>query len=283
MMAPFSLLSVGANVLLKSLGLFSATSAVRCSCVVPVIKCFSTTTGSPPKRPLTAYMKYVQEMQPTFIRQNPGVKNVDIVRKIAQQWRMLTPEQKQPFQDASLAAREQYKLAVEKYKAQLTPAQSAAIAVERRQKMAKRKAIRKKKELNALGKPKRPRSAFNIFMAEHFEEARGTTMQAKMKSLTDDWKILNIPQKQIYTQLAEDDKVRYKNEMQSWEEHMTEIGREDLVRRKARRPKKATATKDRKNKSKVTVLKAKAPRKKTAVKKAASGTTAEKTVKSTKK
>ncbi|XP_051529730.1 transcription factor A, mitochondrial-like isoform X2 [Myxocyprinus asiaticus] len=179
MMAPFSLLSVGADVLLKSLGLFSTASAVRCSCVVPLIKSFSTTTGGPPKRPLTAYMKYVQEIQPTFNRQNPGVKNVDIVRKIAQQWRMLTPEQKQPFQDASLAAREQYKLAVEKYKAQLTPAQSAAIAEERRQKMAKRKAIRKKKELNTLGKPKRSRSAFNIFMAEHFEEARGTTMQGQ--------------------------------------------------------------------------------------------------------
>lgn len=280
-MAPFSLMSVGANVLLKSVGLFSSASVVRCSCVVPVIKSFSTSAGDPPKRPLTAYMKYVQNMQPTLISQNPGVKNVDVVRKIAQQWRSLTLEQKQPFQEASLADREQYKLALQNYKAQLTPAQSAAIAEERKQKIAKRKAIRKKKELNTLGKPKRPRSAFNIFMAEHFEEARGATMQAKMKSLTDDWRRLNITQKQIYTQLAEDDKVRYKNEIKSWEEHMTEIGREDLVRRKERRSLKATATKDRK-KSKVTVLKAKAMKKKTSVK-TDSGTAVKKTVKSTKK
>lgn len=32
-------------------------------------------------------------------------------------------------------------------------------------------------ELTNLGKPKRPRSPFNIFMSEHFEEARGTTTQ----------------------------------------------------------------------------------------------------------
>ncbi|XP_056627221.1 transcription factor A, mitochondrial [Triplophysa dalaica] len=281
-MAPFSLMSVGANVLLKSVGLFSSASVVRCSCVFPVIKSFSTTARDPPKRPLTAYMKFMQEMQPTFVRQNPGIKNVDIVRKIAQQWRGLTPEQKQPFQEVSLAAREQYKLALQEYKAQLTPAQSAAIAEERKQKLAKRKAIRRKKELNSLGKPKRPRSGFNIFMAEHFEEARGSTMQGKMKSLTDDWKRLNIPQKQIYTQLAEDDKVRYKNEIKSWEEHMTEIGREDLVRRKERRSLKATATKDRK-KSSVSVLKAKAMKKKTSMKKTDSGTAAKKTVKSTTK
>ncbi|KAG1936090.1 transcription factor A, mitochondrial [Pimephales promelas] len=279
-MAPFSLMSVGANLLVKSLSLFSSASAVRCSCVAPVIRSFSTTTGGPPKRPLTGYMTYVKEMQPSFSRQNPGLKNVDIVRKLAEKWRMLTPEQKQPFQDSSLESRKQYKLALETYKAQLTPAQTVAIAEEKRQRVAKRKAIRRKKELNSLGKPKRPRSAFNIFMAEHFEEAKGTTVQAKMKSLRDNWMRFNITQKQMYTQLAEDDKVRYKNEIKSWEEHMIEIGREDLVRRKERRSikAKAKAIADRKNKSKVTVVKAKAPKKKAEVAK----TAVKKTVKSIK-
>ncbi|XP_043109821.1 transcription factor A, mitochondrial [Puntigrus tetrazona] len=272
MMAPFGLMSVGANLLVKSLGLFSSASVVRCSCVAPVLKSFSTTTGGPPKRPMTAYMTYVKEMHPTISRQNPGVKNVDIVRKLAQQWKMLTPEQKQPFQNASLSYREQYKFALEKYKAQLTPAQTAALAVEKQQKVAKRKAIRRKKELNSLGKPKRPRGAFNIFMSEHFEEAKGSTIQSKMKSLRDDWERFSATQKQMYIQLAEDDKVRYKNEIKSWEEHMIEIGRADLVRGKERRAVKAKTTKD--TKKKITVLKAKAPKKKTAVKK---------TVKSTKK
>ncbi|RXN28841.1 transcription factor mitochondrial [Labeo rohita] len=146
---------------------------------------------------MTAYMTYVKEMHPTFSRQNPGVKNVDIVRKLAQQWKMLTAEQKQPFQAASSASREQYKLALEKYKAQLTPAQTEALAVEKRQKVAKRKAIRRKKELNSLGKPKRPRSAFNIFMSEHFDEAKGNNMQTKMKSLRDDWERFSATQKQL--------------------------------------------------------------------------------------
>lgn len=263
-MAPFSLMSVGANLLVKSFSLFSSASVVRCSCVAPAIKSFSTATGGPPKRPLTAYMTYVKDVRPTISKQNPGLKSVDVIRKIAQQWKMLTIEQKQPFQDASLEAKEQYKLALETFKAQLSPAQSAAFVEERRQKMAKRKAIRKKKELNNLGKPKRPRSTFNIFMAEHFVEAKGTTTPAKLKSLRDDWDRLSDTQKQMYIQLAEDDKVRYKNEIKSWEEHMMEIGREDLLRRKTKRvlkaKAKAIATKNRKNKSKVTVIKAKAPK-----------------------
>lgn len=63
--------------------------------------------------------------------------------------------------------------------------------------------------------------------------------------------------RQVYTQLAEDDKIRYKNEMKSWEDHMVEIGREDLIReRTATKKKLATkksaakvATKSAKSKS----------------------------------
>ncbi|RXM36360.1 Ubiquitin-conjugating enzyme E2 D4 [Acipenser ruthenus] len=131
------------------------------------------------------------------------VRIVEITKKIAQEWRLLSPEQK--------------------------------------------------KELTMLGKPKRPRSAFNIFMSEHFQEATGESMQSKMKNLFEDWSKLRISQKQVYMQLAEDDKIRYKNEMKSWEEHMVEVGREDLIRnrKKKTKPKKSVNAKGNKTNTKV--------------------------------
>lgn len=45
---------------------------------------------------------------------------------------------------------------------------------------------------------------------------------------------------QPYLQLAQDDKVRYQNEMKSWEAKMVELGREDLIRSREQRPKKKT-------------------------------------------
>uniref|UniRef100_A0A3Q2FPL5 Transcription factor A, mitochondrial n=1 Tax=Cyprinodon variegatus TaxID=28743 RepID=A0A3Q2FPL5_CYPVA len=180
-------------------------------------------------------------------RRKNETKLVDIIRKIAQQWRTLSPEEKKPFQEASVQAMKQFKVDFQKYQAQLTPAQLQQQAMERRQRMAKRKAIRKKRELTVLGKPKRPRSPFNIFMSEHFQEARGTSTQAKMKSLLEDWRNLFSHQKQVYIQLAEDDKIRYKNEIKSWEDHMADIGREDLIREQTRpRKKKVPAVKDTK-------------------------------------
>lgn len=56
-------------------------------------------------------------------------------------------------------------------------------------------------------------------------------------------------------QLAEDDKVRYKNEISTWEHHMIELGREDLIRRKKKSTKKVLTKKIRVVKSKATVKK----------------------------
>lgn len=65
---------------------------------------------------------------------------------------------------------------------------------------------------------------------------------------------------QVYTQLAEDDKIRYKNEMQSWEEHMVEIGRSDLIREQSTKKasaKTAETTVNVKKKAKAKAVKAK--------------------------
>lgn len=248
-MAPYNLMAAGVSLLAKSFSVLPCTSALaRCTSVVPAlyinpVKCLTSQASGPPKRPLNGYMRYVVQQKPIVTSQNPEIKSVDIIRKIAQQWRMMSPEQKQPFQEAFVRAREQFKVDLERYQAQMTPAQLQQQSLEKRQRLDKRRAIRKKRELTSLGKPKRPRSPFNIFMSEHFEEARGVTTQAKMKSLLEDWRNLFSHQKQVYTQLAEDDKIRYKNEMKSWEDHMVEIGREDLIREQTLSAKKKSAAK----------------------------------------
>uniref|UniRef100_A0A8C7F371 Transcription factor A, mitochondrial n=1 Tax=Oncorhynchus kisutch TaxID=8019 RepID=A0A8C7F371_ONCKI len=256
-MAPFGLMFSGVCLLKKSFSLFShASSLTRFVNVIPAVKSLTTIAGAPPKRPLNGYMRFVKQQQPLVVREYPDVKAVDVIRKIAQQWRTLTADQKQPFQQASVVAREQFKVDMQRYQSQLTPAQAAALKQERRLRLAKRKAIRRKRELNSLGKPKRPRSSFNIFMAEHFEESRGTTTQVGTEESREGG---GGGGGGVYMQLAEDDKVRYKNEMKSWEEHMMDIGREDLIRRKETH-KNRTATKGGKQKSKVKVVKTKSAR-----------------------
>ncbi|XP_054623872.1 transcription factor A, mitochondrial isoform X2 [Dunckerocampus dactyliophorus] len=198
-MAPLSFVTASVSLLAKSFNVFTCTSTlarvVQAAYSNPV-KCLCTQASGPPKRPLNGYMRYVVQQKPLIARQNPDLKLVVIVSKIAQAWRTMSREQKQPFEDAFLREKEQFEIDLKHYQAQLTPAEVQQQAIEKRQRMAKRKAIRKKRELTNMGKPKRPRSPFNIFMSEHYEEAKGTTTQAKMKSLFEDWKDLVSNQKQ---------------------------------------------------------------------------------------
>ncbi|NXE24777.1 TFAM factor, partial [Ardeotis kori] len=169
------------------------------------------------------------------------VSNVELVKKIAGAWKELPASQKQVYEEARKTDWQRYGEQLAAYKAQLTPAQATALKEERKKRLAKKRSFRKKRELTVLGKPKRPRSGFNIFVSENFQESEGISPVAKMKQLFDAWQKLSNSQKQPYLQLAEDDKVRYENEMKSWESKMVELGREDLIRSGTQRPKKKTA------------------------------------------
>ncbi|XP_062435641.1 transcription factor A, mitochondrial [Rhea pennata] len=194
-----------------------------------------------PKRPLTAYFRFLKEKHSVFRQKNPEMSNMELVKKMADAWRELPASDKQVYEEARKTDWQRYQEQLTAYKAQLTPTEAAALKEERRRQLAKRQSFRKKRELTVLGKPKRPRSGFNIFVSENFQDSEGISPAAKLKYLFEEWQKLSGSQKQPYLQLAEDDKVRYENEMKSWESKMVELGREDLTRSKTQRPKKKTA------------------------------------------
>ncbi|XP_034049795.1 transcription factor A, mitochondrial isoform X2 [Thalassophryne amazonica] len=210
------------------------------------VKCLASQASGRPKRPVNSYMRYFIHQRPIVKKEQANLKIMDIAKIVAQQWKKMSPEEKQPFNEEFLQARRQYNMDLQHYQAQLTPAQRKQEALDKRQSIDKKNAIRKKKELQMLGKPKRARSSFNIFMSERYQEAQGATPQQRLKSLLENWRNLLSEQRQVYTQLAEDDKIRYKNELKSWKDHMLEIGRSDVIRdgtRPATKPRKRSVAK----------------------------------------
>ncbi|XP_027696520.1 transcription factor A, mitochondrial [Vombatus ursinus] len=188
------------------------------------------TLSNAPKKPWSSYIRFSMEHRPILKEQNPDLKNTEIIKKLAEAWRELPESQKKVYKEATNAALKIYKEEALKYRSQLDPNQKKILREESRRKKARRELIKKKRELTIFGKPKKPRSGYNIFISEHFKEAKGTSAQQMMKILNEEWKHLSSSRKQVYLQLAEDDKIRYENEIKSWEEKMLEIGRDDLLR-----------------------------------------------------
>ncbi|NP_001306753.1 transcription factor A, mitochondrial [Cynoglossus semilaevis] len=237
-MAPFGLLTGSVSLLARSFSLLSCTgSLARRTSLLPVasvgiVRCFQSQADGPPKRPANGFVRYHVEQAPVVASRNPEITVNQRMSMIAQQWREMSAEEKKPFMEAYLRDMEQFKVDLKNYQAQLTPQQIQQHALEKKQKQDKRKARRKRKELSDLGKPKGPRNAINIYIIDHYVRTEGNTALEKMKKLFEGWKSLSSEEKQVYVQLAEDDKVRHRNEMRLWETHMLEIGREDVIRGK---------------------------------------------------
>ncbi|XP_011845739.1 PREDICTED: transcription factor A, mitochondrial isoform X1 [Mandrillus leucophaeus] len=194
-------------------------------------KWFSSVLASCPKKPVSSYLRFSKEQLPIFRAQNPDAKTTELVRRIAKHWRELPDSEKKVYRDAYKAAWLIYKEEISKFKEQLTPSQITSLEKEILDKRLKRKAVTKRKELIQLGKPKRPRSAYNVYVAERFQEAKGDSPQEKLKTVKENWKNLSDSEKEFYIQHAKEDEIRYHNEMKSWEEHMLKLGRKDLLRR----------------------------------------------------
>ncbi|XP_073541585.1 transcription factor A, mitochondrial [Phyllobates terribilis] len=240
-----SVLSRGVALLVKSLAGLSCTQTTRCSSLpgaLPAFPCSTTRWFSKqhsldglPKRPLTSYFRFVIHQRPKLVKDYPQAKLPEISKMIALEWRGLSESARKPFVDAAHEEQLKYKDEVRKYKEKLSPLELELLKERKKQRLGKRKHIIHRRELTLLGKPKGPRTSYNIFMSEHFHDAKGDSLTGKMKTLHEDWDRLPHSQKQMYIQLAQDDKIRYENEMKAWEEQMLEIGREDLIRRKSRK------------------------------------------------
>ncbi|XP_068957921.1 transcription factor A, mitochondrial isoform X2 [Petaurus breviceps papuanus] len=182
-----------------------------------------------PKKPWSSYIRFTMERRPMLKAQYPHLKSTEVIKKLAEAWRELPESQKKIYEEATKAELKIYKEESSKYMAKLNPDQKKILKEEKRRRKTKKEIIKKKRELTAFGKPKKPRSGYNIFVSEHFKEAKGGSSQEKLKSLNKEWSNLSPSRKQVYLQLAEDDRIRFANEIKSWEEKMLEIGREDLL------------------------------------------------------
>ncbi|OBS68596.1 hypothetical protein A6R68_02867 [Neotoma lepida] len=227
---------------LRALGRSGAKMCAGCGGRMPsalslicIPKWFSSNFANYPKKPMTSYLRFSTEQLPKFKAKHPDAKLSELIKKIAAVWRELPDAEKKVYEADFKAEWKAYKEAMSKFKDQLTPSQLVSFEKEVRQKRIKKQASVKRRELMLLGKPKRPRSAYNIYVSESFQEAKDESAQEKLRSINQAWKNLSSNERQAYIQLAKDDRIRYDNEMKSWEEQMAEVGRSDLIRRNVRR------------------------------------------------
>jgi len=136
-----------------------------------------------PKRPLTAFMRYSSTRRSKIRLEKPGMSMVEISKLIGEEWRNLCDNDKRPFHDAATKDHEEYKIAKAAYD---------------------------------KSKPKRPRTAYALFMKANrssiAEEHPGVSPRDLMKHIAEKWKSLTSEEKSKYEKESQQDRIRWQKD-----------------------------------------------------------------------
>jgi len=130
----------------------------------------------------------------------------DLSRKIAEDWKKITPEKKKIYEDEHEREKEKYKKLMENYKPP-TPETSDSDSEEKKKKPRKRA----KKDPNA---PKKPINAYMFYTKARREGLKKQYPDLKIteisKKLGEEWKEMDKDERAPYEAQSQKDKERYK-------------------------------------------------------------------------
>ncbi|XP_020297794.1 ARS-binding factor 2, mitochondrial [Pseudomyrmex gracilis] len=191
-----------------------------------------------PKKPINPFMQYLLTVRSNLQNQYPDYPYKDIIKKASEQWAQLDAVTKQNLQKQYTEQYFAYKQKLIDYEKSLTTDQKILIKeelmrkelVKEKREYAKEKSQIKQK-LEELGKPKRPLSAFFLFMQDKMSTKNPEISQKDwMSNISKEWKDMTKEVKTKYIDQARHLTEKYKAELQKWEEDMIKAGRRDLLR-----------------------------------------------------
>lgn len=176
---------------------------------------------------------YIKESRPKFLKQDPSLKQTEIVRKASKAWAELDPVEKESFQMEYNKNHEAYVQEMERYNNSITDEQRQLWEEKKKEHSTSVKVSDTKRKSEAFGKPKRPSSAFLTYLAEKKNEKDANTPFSEwVKSVTKSWNEMSNTEKKSYVDRATESMVQYRKQLDEWETKMINLGHTDIVRQK---------------------------------------------------
>ncbi|XP_014476630.1 PREDICTED: transcription factor A, mitochondrial [Dinoponera quadriceps] len=183
-----------------------------------------------PKKPLNAYLLYFQSIKSKWQQEHPDIKYIELVKKISQEWTKVDLTIKQQLQKQHEDEFAIYKQKLDAYNNSLTKEQRILIIDELKKKKNTSEKNQTKKKLMELGKPKRPLSAYFIFMMNKKADKDSTISQKEwVKNISNEWNNMTTKDKDKYYTEAKQLQEKYNSELKKWVEDMIKSGHSDLL------------------------------------------------------
>ncbi|PXF48154.1 High mobility group B protein 13 [Gracilariopsis chorda] len=188
-----------------------------------------------PKRPLTAYQQFCKQNRDAICQQIPKASFSQVNSKLGQQWRALSSEEQQQYQQQVMEDRQRYDREMHHINEQRTQAEKERLAIDfyhHQLKVEKALEMYEKhleqhspsSDNTAPAAPKQPRSAYNFFMAARFKEIDGNIGFGATAQIAEEWKQLQSSRKKKdktllanFNKMVADDEQRYRVEMEQYQ------------------------------------------------------------------
>jgi len=151
-----------------------------------------------PKKPLTSYMQFGADVRAQIKADNPDAKITEIAKLIGAQWQETAQEKKDEYKKNYESEMETYKVELEQWREENPDAAEDDGKGKKRGAKAE-KGAKKKKDPNA---PKRPLSAYFIWMGENRESVKSSNPDLDNKQLLSKLG-------ELWGELTEEDKQPY--------------------------------------------------------------------------
>ncbi|KAG5316723.1 TFAM factor, partial [Acromyrmex insinuator] len=172
-----------------------------------------------PKKPPTVFVLYYNSVRNKLQKEYPHCKITELSKIASEKWAQIDPTVKQNFQKQFHEQFSIYKQKLMDYENSLTNEQKMEIKSLKKGHTLKQNEIKQK--LMELGKPKRPLSAFMLFMqSKKNTKNPNESYKDWLNNITNEWKNLTMVNKSKYNVEASDLFKKYKIELQKWKEEM---------------------------------------------------------------
>lgn len=186
---------------------------------------------SKPKRPPNVFLQYYSSVKDKLQAEYPHYKPKELVKKASEKWTQVDPTIKQNLQKLYHEQTFIYKQKLMDYENSLTDKQKVEIVQDLLRKGHSAKKAEIKRKLTELGKPKRPLSAFMLFLQnKRVTKKPQESHKDWISNVTNEWKNMTIEAKNKYSAEAKDLLEKYKIEMKKWEEDMIQAGHYNFVK-----------------------------------------------------
>lgn len=212
---------------------YPLNSGIKTSAYLSDSAASETALPEKPKRPVNAYIRFVQIVRSSLQKENPKASPAQISKLAAVKWQVLDSASKSKLEDEFKKDQAVWLQKNAKYFGQLTDQQKQDIRQARVDKSEDKAKREHRKRVKELGRPKRPLNGFLIFCGE--QKPKSVTKEdnkSQIKSMADKWGKLSEQDKEPYNRKAADLLVKYREDIKKWEDKMIAEDNLDVVRRK---------------------------------------------------